>query len=143
MAERVPIVAPTVTPDGSQEEWIRSIAQAVVRILEDRPSPHLHPSTPTAFSVDQDDYYHGEVDIMRLSASVAVDITGIDANSHSPVYYVNVGAEDITLRHDHTSSAIANRLDLLDGFDVVLDADGGTYVLWYDEESLRWRGLIT
>lgn len=102
--------------------------------------------TPSSLSASQNDYAPGVCDILRLSSSNDIDITGIVAPSVDGALrlIINVnssGGKAITLKHESTSSTAANRLRNSTGGDYVLPADGGSAVLTYSSAISRWRIL--
>jgi hypothetical protein len=102
--------------------------------------------TPSSLSASQNNYAPGACDILRLSSSTAIDITGIVAPSLDGalrlVINVNAsGGSSITLKHESASSTAANRLRNATGGDFVLPADGGSAILTYSSAISRWRIL--
>lgn len=98
-------------------------------------------SSPTALSASQNDYaLPAGADIVRLSASSAVNITGIAAGyDGQAVLAINVGSSAITLKHASTSSTSGNRFAVPWAGDYVMDASGGAALLVYDSTSTVWR----
>jgi len=77
---------------------------------------------------------------LRLSSDAARDLTGILAGvTGRRLLLLNVGAQDIVLKHDATSTA-ANRFFCPNSADFTLDANDAVE-LWYDITSTRWRVL--
>jgi hypothetical protein len=81
--------------------------------------------------------------VIRVTSSTGVNITGLrapditdPASALQPVYLHNMGASNVTLKNASTSSAAANRFDLV--ADVVLTPSRAC-VLQYDPVSSRWR----
>lgn len=102
--------------------------------------------TPASLSASQNDYSPGTCDIVRLSSSVAVDITGLLSPSVDGAMRLVIntnasGGAAITLRHESTSSTAANRFRNATGGDYILPADGGSAVLTYSTAISRWRIL--
>jgi hypothetical protein len=102
--------------------------------------------TPAALSASQNDYTPGVCDLLRLSSSTAVDITGLAAGAVDGALrlLVNVNASGgaaITLKHESASSTAANRFRNATGGDYILAADGGSAVLTYSTAISRWRIL--
>ena len=67
--------------------------------------------TPTTLAANTDNYAptgYSTATTLLLSASLAVDLTGIVAVSGLTLWLVNIGANTITIKHDVTSTA-ANR----------------------------------
>lgn len=76
--------------------------------------------------------------VLRLSTDVSRNLTGIVAAASARVLVVfNVGAQDLVLVNDSTSTA-ANRF--LFGANITLGAEEGIS-LWYDTTSSRWRSF--
>ena len=98
-------------------------------------------STPTSLSADQNDYtLPATADIIRLSSSAARNITGIAAGASGQAeLLINVGSFAITLKHQSTSSAAANRFIVPWAGDYVMDANGGAALIVYDATDSRWR----
>jgi hypothetical protein len=102
--------------------------------------------TPSSLSAGQNNYAPGACDILRLSSSTAIDITGLVAPSVDGamrlVINVNAsGGSAITLKHESASSTAANRFRSVTGADIVLLADGGSVTLTYSTAISRWRIL--
>jgi hypothetical protein len=102
--------------------------------------------SPAALSASQNNYAPGVCDLLRLSSSTAVDITGLAAGTVDGALrlLVNVNASGgaaITLKHESASSTAANRFRNATGGDYVLAADGGSAVLTYSTAISRWRIL--
>lgn len=102
--------------------------------------------TPAALSASQNDYAPGACDIIRLSSSVAIDITGLlpATNDGGMRLVINTnasGGANITLKHESASSAAANRFRNSLGGDFILAPDGGSAVLTYSTAISRWRIL--
>lgn len=97
--------------------------------------------TPSALTANANNYEPagiGAAGILRLSATGAVDLTGISA---APVggrvmVLANVGANTITLKDDSTASSAANRFALTG--DLALTADMAV-IIAYDDVTDRWR----
>ena len=102
--------------------------------------------TPSSLSASQNDYAPGVCDILRLSSSTAIDITGLVAGTVDGAMRLVIntnasGGAAITLKHESASSAAANRFRNATGGDYVLAADGGSAVLTYSAAISRWRIL--
>lgn len=102
--------------------------------------------TPSSLSASQNNYAPGVCDIIRLSSSTAIDITGLVAGTVDGalrlVINVNAsGGSAITLKHESASSTAANRFRSFTGADIVLLADGGSVTLTYSNAISRWRIL--
>lgn len=102
--------------------------------------------TPSSLSASQNNYAPGVCDILRLTSSTAIDITGLVAATADGamrlVINVNAsGGSAITLKHESASSTAANRFRNTTGGDYILPADGGSAVLTYSSAISRWRIL--
>jgi hypothetical protein len=85
-------------------------------------------------------------DILRISSSTAIDLTGLVAGTVDGALRLLIntnasGGEAITLKHESTSSTAANRFRNATGGDYILPADGGSAVLTYSNAISRWRIL--
>lgn len=74
-----------------------------------------------------------DADIVRLDASMAVNITGFVPSDTIRVL-VNVSAFTITLTHQDVASVAANRTAIAGGGNLAVPPDG-TATLWYDHTS--------
>jgi len=102
--------------------------------------------TPSSLSASQNDYAPGVCDIIRLSSSTAIDITGLVAPSVDGAMRLIIntnasGGSSITLKHESASSTAANRFRNSTGGDFILPADGGSALLTYSSAISRWRIL--
>ena len=102
--------------------------------------------TPSALSASQNNYAPGVCDIIRLSSSTAIDITGLVAGTVDGALRLVIntnasGGSAITLKHESASSTAANRFRSVTGADIVLLADGGSVTLTYSTAISRWRIL--
>lgn len=100
--------------------------------------------TPAALSTDQNDYNPGSLagaNVLRLSASQAVNVTGLAGGASGRVLVVhNTGSFSIVLKSQSSSSTAANRFAF--DADVTLAADQSV-TLRYDATSSRWRSVST
>lgn len=98
--------------------------------------------TPTTLAADTHDYAptrHQEAAIFRLSASAAVNLTGLQGGSDArEVVLMNVGANNIVLSHESASSTAAYRWLGPGSASVTLRPDGWVRAI-YDATSARWR----
>lgn len=102
--------------------------------------------TPASLSGNQNDYAPGTADIVRLSSSTAVDITGLAAPAADGALRLLIntnasGGANITLHHENSSSTAANRFRSVTTANVVLLPDGGSVTLTYSTAISRWRIL--
>lgn len=96
--------------------------------------------TTKSLSVDQNDYDAGTSDIVRLTPSANVTLTGLSGGSDGVVRVLyNVGTHVVTLATGNTNSAETNRFSIVSG-NVTLD-EGDSASAWYDGTSQRWRVL--
>lgn len=97
--------------------------------------------SPAQIVADTDNYAPtglSTASVLRLSTDASRNLTGITGGASGRVLIVlNVGAQDLVLKNDVTSTA-ANRFKL--GADVTLNGDEGI-TLWYDNTSTRWRAI--
>jgi hypothetical protein len=103
-------------------------------------------ASPASLSTSQNDYAPGVADVVYLTSSAAVNLTGLVASATDgfAVLLMNVnasGGQKITLKHESASSSAANRFRAASGGDVVLYADGGAALAVYHSGSSRWRIL--
>lgn len=121
------------TPTSHASSHASTGADALVPVV-------LSPTIATS----QNDWNPGVADVVFVSASGAVNITGLTASAVNgfSVLLVNVSASNnITLVHESSSSAAANRFRSAYGANYVLYADGGSATLVYHAASSRWRIL--
>jgi hypothetical protein len=103
--------------------------------------------TPASLSSNQANYSPGACDILRLSSSTAIDITGLsstpvaDGSLRLIINTNSSGGATITLKHESINSVSANRFRNSAGGDYTLAADGGSAVLTYSTAISRWRIL--
>lgn len=97
-------------------------------------------TTPPAMTTNTNDYGPAALSsstILRISSTVAVDLTGIISQTNGTILVLdNIGSQVITLRNQSASSLAANRF--LIGADIPLTANQGI-LLWYDSTSTAWR----
>ncbi len=99
------------------------------------------PTTPAQLTVSTNDYDIGDANVLRLSASGAINLTGLARGEQGRfLTLINVGANTITLKHQSVSSAAANRIICIGAVDFALAADVCALLL-YDETTARWRQL--
>jgi len=116
-----------------------------VEALEAKVIPDLNLTySPIQITANQNDYAQPETPAKwRLSSDAARDITGIAySNDGEFIYIVNVGSNDITLKHQDAASRAENRLICCDAADIVIASNEGAWG-WYDEVSSRWRMFPT
>lgn len=99
-----------------------------------------------SIATSQNNYAPAVCDILRVSSSIAVDITGMAAATVDGAIRLIIntnasGGANITLKHESASSDAANRFRSVTTADVVLLPDGGSVTLTYSTAISRWRIL--
>jgi hypothetical protein len=103
--------------------------------------------TPAQITADQNDYNPASlmaVFTLRLSTDASRNITGLTAPSISAsgrlLHIQNVGSFNIVLKHESTSSLVANRFHFSSSADITIPA-GCNLLLYYDNQSgvTRWK----
>lgn len=102
--------------------------------------------SPSSLSASQNNWSPGTADVIYVTSSVAVNLTGLAASAVDGfcVLLLNANASGgaaITLVHESSSSSAANRFKSAYGANVILYADGGSATLVYHAASARWRIL--
>lgn len=101
--------------------------------------------SPAQLTANTDDYDPADLatsGVLRITASGAINLTGIAADSgNSWLLLINSGTNTITLKHDVTSTA-ANRFYCKGAADYALTSRSSA-LLFYDSTSSRWRVLGT
>lgn len=102
--------------------------------------------SPSSLSSSQNNWAPGTADVLYVTSSTAINITGLAASATDgfSVLLMNVnasGGSNITLVHESSSSTAANRIRSPYGANYVLYADGGSATLVYHAASSRWRIL--
>ena len=96
--------------------------------------------TTEALTVDENDYDAGSSDIVRLTPSANVTLTGLAGGSDGVVRVLyNVGTHVVTLATGNTNSVETNRFSIVSGNAVLSEGDSSS--VWYDGTSQRWRVL--
>jgi hypothetical protein len=110
-----------------------------------------NPNAEVIYGVDNTTAWGGNQDnvtvpsekaIMRISSTLDVNLSGLNATGIANgriIVLVNVGANDITIKHNNSSTA-GNEFKLPGGADIVLAPDGSV-TLMYDTTSAVWRVL--
>lgn len=83
--------------------------------------------------------------VLRLTSDASRNITGFTLSGGAVpqgfnVKILNVGANNIVLKHQNTGSAAAYRIITPTGGDLTIAPDG-VASLWYDETTGRWRAF--
>lgn len=97
---------------------------------------------PASIGADQNDYNPGSLAnaaVLMLTSSLAVNLTGLTSGSVSgrTLWVYNVGASNITLKHQNASSTAANRFIGRGGADTVLTPNTGVQLFWSASQT-RW-----
>lgn len=95
-------------------------------------------NTPTQLVANQNNYDPGNYDLLQLSSSSAINITGISGGVMGRVLRIyNAGANNIILNHESGSSTAANRMTTMGGSSVFV-VPGEIVDLYYNSTTLRW-----
>jgi len=100
--------------------------------------------TPAQMTANQNDYFPGHSNFLRISSNASRDVTGLAVGTTFPGYVsmplvlVNVGSNNIVFKHQSSGSSAANRLLCTTGADITLGADQMLYCI-YDGTTQRWR----
>lgn len=103
--------------------------------------------SPTAISASQNNYAPGLADVLYLTSTGNVTITGLSSSGipdGHPIMLINVnaaGGGTITLPSESSSSLAANRFRPASGASVLLSPDGGSVLAVYHAAISRWRLL--
>ena len=96
--------------------------------------------TTKSLTVDENDYDAGSSDIVRLTPSANVTLTGLAGGEDGVVRVLyNVGTHVVTLSSGNTNSVETNRFSIVSGNAVLSEGDSSS--VWYDGTSQRWRVL--
>ena len=96
--------------------------------------------TTEALTVDENYYDAGSSDIVRLTPSANVTLTGLAGGSDGVVRVLyNVGTHVVTLATGNTNIVETNRFSIVSGNAVLSEGDSSS--VWYDGTSQRWRVL--
>ena len=97
-------------------------------------------NTPAILSANQNNYDPGNYDILRISSSLAVSITGISGGVKGRrLQLFNIGSYAITLSNLSASSIAANRFNFVNASDFLIPPNG-TALLYYDSTQDYWIG---
>lgn len=108
------------------------------------PYPVLNENTPAQLTANVDNYAPGDYAILRMSADVSRNITGISGGKKGRLLkIINVGTQTIVLAHQSASSSAANRIITSTAANISLAASDAIE-LYYDSTDSRWRtsGII-
>lgn len=102
---------------------------------------HTGTITPTQIAANTDNWNPTGLstsNVIRASTDASRNLTGIVAQgAGTRILLCNVGAQDLVLVHDATSTA-ANRFLCPGSANFTLNANDAVYI-WYDTTSARWR----
>ena len=101
-------------------------------------------SSLTALTQDENNLSLPASDVVYISAATTNrDITGFTGGSTGrAVLVINTGlTHTLTIKHNHTSSATANRVLAKGATDVAVTANGHAALLVYDTGESRWRAV--
>lgn len=108
----------------------------------------LMPNTPAEITANQNNYLSGialtqeATPVYRLSSNASRNVTGLHHGgtgwNGQMVWLVNVGANDIVLKHQDAASTASNRFANTTGADITLGSDK-IAIAWYDFTTSRWR----
>lgn len=103
----------------------------------------LRPHTPAQFGANQNDYTEeggNSAAYFRWSSDASQDVTGLSISQADGDIHViiNVGSNDIVLKHESASSSAVNRFLCSTGADITLSANQSAEI-WYDGTTQRWR----
>lgn len=97
-------------------------------------------NTPNQLTGDQDNYVIGNYDLLRLSSSAAVSITGLRGGIKGRFLRIfNVGSYPITLTYQSASSSAINRFQFSNGLNAVIPPSSNI-TIYYDSVLERWIG---
>jgi hypothetical protein len=98
------------------------------------------PASPAQITSNQNDYNPGVSFFLRLSSDASRNVTGLSVSQFEGEAHliVNVGSNDIVLKHQDAGSTAANRFLCSTGADITLTAGQAADVL-YDPTTTRWR----
>jgi hypothetical protein len=97
--------------------------------------------SPSSLSANQGDWNPGAGDIVRMTASTGVSISGVVLGNEYTRVLINIGStHNITLKHQATSATSGNRIITSTGGDHIVPPTGAVTIL-YDGVDSRWRVL--
>lgn len=95
-------------------------------------------NTPAQLTVDQDNYAPGNYDILRLSSSQAISISGIRGGTKGRFLRIfNDGNYPITLLNDSLLSDANNRFRFSSSYNAAIAPKSHT-IIYYDSTNSRW-----
>lgn len=97
--------------------------------------------TTQTLTADAHNHAVGDYEVVRMSMSSDVSLTGFSDGAEGKSHrVVNVSANALTFKHQHTSSSAANRLLIATGLDHDIEQDDQAEFI-YDPNEQRWRML--
>jgi len=97
--------------------------------------------TPTQLTANVNDYQLGIAIVERLTSDASRNITGFIAPLTENIRVImNVGSQNIVVKHQSSSSLAPNRVISLSAADITL-APNDSIILWYDITTGRWREI--
>jgi hypothetical protein len=125
------IVRGLASNTANLQEWQNNSGTALASVdasgnIKTSGSIQITSNTPAAFTADQNNLVLSASGFQRLSGTAARTITGIAPPSGAShvdgrmMRIYNVGSYNITLKHNSTSSSIANRFCCVQAIDIVL-----------------------
>ena len=118
---------------------VNEIKSALRRVTSNLPLYDIaNENTPAALSTDQNDYVPGNYDVLKLSSSQDISITGI-ANGKRGRFLriINIGSFEISFSHQSALSQAENRIISPTTTDILLTPDD-QIVFYYDATQERW-----
>jgi hypothetical protein len=103
----------------------------------------LRDHTPAQFGANQNDYTEeggNSAAALRWSSNASRDVTGLSISQTGGDIHliINIGSNDIVLKHEDSNSSAANRFLCSTGADITLTANQAADI-WYDGTTQRWR----
>ena len=96
-------------------------------------------NTPATLTASQNNYDIGNYDVLRISSTLAISITGfLGGVKGRSLLVFNVGSYAITFSNNSASSLSANKINTDSGADIVVDANGYAE-FYYDSTISKWR----
>lgn len=120
---------------------VNNIRSALRRVTVNLPLFDIaNENSPTQFTGDQDNYVIGNYDLLRLSGSQAISITGLKGGIKGRFLRIfNVGSYPITLENQSASSDPENRFNFSNGQSPAI-FPGSNLTIYYDSTQSRWIG---
>ena len=102
----------------------------------------LNTISPASFSTQQDDYNPtgwDKAQVVRLTTGANADVTGFSATVTDKMkYIINIGSNNVILKHQDGNSSAANRIIISGDVDLVLQPNDSVGLV-YDSVAARWR----